>query len=473
VEIFCKELARLLPMEQVGALRDRWQRENPDSAADAGQFCQWLVSRRTITEYQAGVLSRGHADRLFIGRYKVIERIGKGRMAGVYKAEDERGKPVAIKILPPSKAKDLEILARFQRESRLALQLQHPNLARTLHAGEEHGLHIIVMEYLKGDLLADVLRRQKRLEPRDAARVVYQALLGLQCLHEQAMVHRDLEPGNIMLLPSRDQGKKAGYARARVKILDLGLGLGLFEEDDNEGRQFQLTGEGAMLGVPEYMSPEQARDAHNVTIRADIYSLGCVLYHALTGQPPFPDTNRVRQLVRHATETPLPLKTLNPSIPHLLQPIIDRMLAKNPADRFASPQAAAQALRAFLLTKEILIRAKKGTEGKPRTKGASVAVETTGDVSLVAAPVQLVPQTPVVAPLVPQPTAGPIYQALPVSPDADVELVTPNDGVQSPAWSRRDWLIFAGGATAGVGTIIAAVGLGWLVSRFLKKTAAE
>src|SRR5262249_51149447 len=151
------------PMEQVGALRERWQRENPDTAADAGQFCRWLVSRRTITDYQAGVLSRGHADRLFIGRYKVIERVGKGRMAGVYKAEGERGKPVAVKILPPSKAKDPEILARFQRESRLALQLQHPNLARTLHAGEEQGLHIIVMEYLKGDLLADVLRQQKRL----------------------------------------------------------------------------------------------------------------------------------------------------------------------------------------------------------------------------------------------------------------------------------------------------------------------
>ena len=476
MDTFCKELARLLPEELVGALRDRWRRETNGPDTDSGKFCQWLIERRIISEYQAGVLSRGHVDRLFIGRYKVIERIGKGRMAGVYKAVDELGGPVAIKILPPSKAKQPELLARFQRESRLALQLQHHNLARTLHAGEEQGLHIIVMEYLEGELLSDVLQRQKRLEPRDAARILSQALQGLQCLHEQAMVHRDLEPGNIMLLPSPEHGDKAGLAHVRVKILDLGLGLGLFEEDEKEGREFQLTTEGAVLGTPDYMAPEQARDAHSVTIRADIYSLGCIFYHALTGRPPFPDASRVRQLVRHATETPLPLKTLVPNIPDGLQPIIDRMLAKDPAERFASPHEAAHALKRFLLNKDAPGRPKKSAERKRVVDAIPVERTPTGEGASVPAAGN---QAPPLAPAIP--LAQPVMQALPVSTQsavpvpADVELVAAESAEHRGPWDRREWLIFAFGAAVGSGTIIAAGGLGLLISKLLqrKSTADE
>jgi serine/threonine protein kinase len=376
------------------------------------------------------------------------------------------GEPVAIKILPPSKAKQPELLARFQRESRLALQLQHHNLARALHAGEEQGLHIIVMEYLEGELLSEVLQRQKRLEPRDAARIVYQALQGLQCLHEQAMVHRDLEPSNIMLVPSREHGNKSGLAHARVKILDLGFGLGLFEEDEKEGREFQLTTEGAVLGTPDYMAPEQARDAHSVTIRADIYSLGCVLYHALTGRPPFPDTSRVRQLVRHATETPLPLKTLVPSIPDGLQPIIDRMLAKDPGERFASPHEAALALKRFLLNKDGPGRPRKSAERGQVPKGVQVAE------AAARGPGPPLAQTVPIAP--------PVMQALPVSTpsvvpaSADVELVTAESAEHRGPWHRREWLIFAFGAGVGSGTIIAAGGMGLLISKLLqRKPAAE
>ncbi len=136
--------------------------------------------------------------------------------------------------------------------------------------------------------------------------------------------------------------------RATVKILDIGLGRTLFEEGAGEPGDLGLTAEGVLLGTPDYMSPEQARDPRHSDIRADIYSLGCVLYHLLAGQPPFPDTNIISQMIRHATETARPLKELNPAVPDGLQQIVNWMMAKEPAQRYPTPERAAQALQVFL-----------------------------------------------------------------------------------------------------------------------------
>jgi serine/threonine protein kinase len=493
VEIFCTELTRLLPAEKVAALRERWGRETPGTGGDAGEFCQWLVAKHVVTEYQAGFVSRGHADQLFVGHYTIIERIGKGRMAGVYKAVDTQGHTVAIKILPRSKATNNEIVARFQREARLALQLQHPNLVRTIETGEERGLHFIVMEYLEGELLEEMLQLRKRLSPREAVRIAYQALRGLEHLHENAMVHRDLKPGNIMLLPPDVRRKgKAAIQQPRVKILDIGLGLGLFEEEDVEGNEYKLTTEGTMLGTPDYLAPEQARDAHAVTIRADIYSLGCVLYHALTGQPPFPDTSAIRQLVRHATETPLPLRTLNPAIPEALQPILDRMLAKNPDDRYAAPQEAANALRGFLAAKESRRKATTAARIGPDSKRPQAAGQPRSDAASSAAarnpaartgpaqPSSIPAITPKVAVPVVVAAASPVPTNLgPATPvSADVELVTnlvaeePQTGLTAE-WGRREWLIFAFGMAAGGGVVLALGGLGFLGSKLLRRRSRD
>jgi serine/threonine protein kinase len=482
VVTFCNELARLLSAEEVDVLRERWLSEKPDSPGDAGQFSQWLVANRVITEYQAGVLSRGHADRLFIGPYKVIERIGKGRMAGVYKAVHENGQTIAIKILPPSKAREPELLLRFQREARLAIQLEHPNLVRTLESGEQHGLHYIVMEYLDGELLEETLNRRKKLTPREAVRVVYQALQGLQYLHEQAMVHRDLKPGNLMLVAGAGKGKAKAMQRARVKILDIGLGLGLFD-GDTEDNEFQITSEGTMLGTPDYLAPEQARDAHTATIRADIYSLGCVLYHALTGQPPFPDSSHIRQLVRHATETPLPLKTLNPAVSDSLQPIIDRMLAKDPSHRYASPQEAARALKAFLVAKDVRGRVKDdprlavylekagiSAKGQPMASAAVASPQPTAGVLTPVGPAAI-PPAAARAPFAPS------VHSVPGPFSADVELVPVKEAEHGAAWlagwSRREWLIFALGWAAGAGALLGTGGLGLLIARLLRRRPAN
>src|SRR5207248_2930082 len=169
---------------------------------------------------------------------------------------------------------------------------------------------------------------------------------GLQHIHEEGLVHRDLKPANLMLVPGPGAGDTF---RSTVKLVDIGLGRALFDEAGLDGRaDAELTTEGVLLGTPDYMAPEQARDPRAADIRSDVYSLGCVLYHLLAGRPPFPDSNIISQMIRHATEAPRPLKELNPAVPDGLQQIVSWMLAKDPAGRYPTPERAAQALQVFL-----------------------------------------------------------------------------------------------------------------------------
>ena len=260
-ENVCNLLARskLLTSDDVRNLRKRWLEEARDAAADVGKFGKWLVAKKYLTEYQLGQLLRGKIEHLFLGEYKLLDRLGQGRMAGVYQAAHRLGQPVAIKVLPPSKAKDPQLLARFQREARLAVRLKHPNVVRTFHIAETDGLHYIVMEYLEGDTLEEVLQRRGKLPPAEATRLIHQALLGLQHLHAEGLVHRDLKPANLMLVPARAPGEPDTTMQATVKILDIGLGRALFDEGaSGAGPGVNLTSTGDILGVPDYMAPEQA-----------------------------------------------------------------------------------------------------------------------------------------------------------------------------------------------------------------------
>jgi serine/threonine protein kinase len=505
VENLCGLLMRskLLTPDEVKNVYQRWLATARDNTASAPQFLKWLVAGQHLTEYQAGLIAKGQVDNFFLGQYKILERLGRGRMAGVYKAVHQLGQVVAIKVLPPSKAKDAQILGRFQREARLAVKLKHPNVVRAFQVGEANGLHYLVMEYLDGETLDEILVRRKRFPPNEAVRVVHQALTGLQHIHEQGLVHRDLKPGNIMLVPGPQPGEPDSTLQATVKILDIGLGRQLFEESSQAAAQdLQLTGEGVLLGTPEYLAPEQARNPHGSDIRADIYSLGCVLYHCLTGQPPFPDTNVLSQMVRHATETPRPLKELNPVVPDGLQQIINWMLAKDPGQRYPTPERAAQALQVFLVAGSAPARR---LEEVPQMRRYLTWLETGKDegdrqaapgpvaaaVTTPAAPAPPAPRLPEApakpAPAAPEtrpkdrkhkrhkqraaaavPVAAPAAPlAIPMQADEyDVELVTlpPTTQAAAPAPShgltRRDWLLLLGGASG----VIVAVLLGWLLA---------
>jgi serine/threonine protein kinase len=506
VENVCGLLIRskLLTPDDVKSMYQRWQAEAKDAVKDLPRFTRWLIAKQYVTEYQAGLVAKGHADVFFINQYKILDRLGQGRMAGVYKAVHLLGQVVAIKILPPSKGKDPHLLGRFQREVRLALKLKHANVVRSFQVGEQGGLHYLVMEYLEGETLADVLGRRGKLPYQEAVRLIHQALVGLQHIHEQGLVHRDLKPANLMLVPAPAKGEPDTTTRATLKILDIGLGRALEGASAEALEHLHLTGEGVLLGTPDYLAPEQARDASSVDIRADIYSLGCVLYHALAGQTPFPDSNILSQMVRHATEAPRPVRELNAAVPDGLSQVLNWMLAKDPAQRYPTPDRAAQALQIFLVAGQETPRLAE--EGPQLRKFLTwVEMNDTGDSKerprkaepAVAQPAALTssrrePESPVP---IARPAAAPAVSvrdlpdrpgkkqrkhkrsALPVaapgtapSParaeDFDVELVTVAPPTAAPPTSRgltnRDWLMLALGAgcviVAGVaGAVLARV----------------
>jgi serine/threonine protein kinase len=500
--------SKLLSLDDARKMYERWTTEAKDAATNTGRFAKWMVANHYVTEYQASLLARGHADCFYLNQYRVLDKLGKGRMAGVFKALHPLGPTVAIKVLPPSKAKDPHTLARFQREARLALRLKHPNVVRTFQVGEALGLHYLVMEHLDGETLDEVLERHGKLPPAEAVRLLHQALLGLQHIHEQGLVHRDLKPGNLMLVPGHVPGQPDNTLRATVKVLDIGMGRALFDEMVSEGiHKTSLTSEETLLGTPDYMAPEQARDARAADIRSDIYSLGCVLYHTLTGQPPFPDTNIISQMIRHATEPPRPLKELNPAVPDGLQQIVNWMLAKAPAQRYPTPDRAAQALQVFLAAG---VDAQPAPEADPRMRSYLTWLESEAngqpgpDKAKAGQPPAAIPlaqagASPGPAAIAPQPDRPktpsgrrrakkhkryrpPTLISTPVAAPpssaaqaVDVELVPAavlgKDAIpaQGAGLSRRDFLAFGAGAAS----VLGAIGLGWIVAQAARKKESE
>jgi serine/threonine protein kinase len=267
---------------------------------------------------------------LLAGRYQVLDKLGEGGMGEVFRARDTKlDRAVAVKMLPSGCAPDREAVARFQREARALARLAHPGIIQAHDSGEEAGRPFLVMELVEGRSLAAVLREQGRIAPARAADFAYQAALALHHAHQNGLVHRDVKPSNLLL--SSD---------GRLRLLDLGLARFL---QDQIG-EAQLTRTGMGLGTPDYVAPEQLRDARHADARSDIYSLGCTLYHLIAGRVPFPGSSFSEKVEAHETREPTPLEELSPDMPAGLVLVVQRMLAKRPADRFASMAEVADAL---------------------------------------------------------------------------------------------------------------------------------
>jgi serine/threonine protein kinase len=338
VESICNTLSRsrLLPRQEVDALLQRWAQSAGSASQDAQKFVRWLVANRTLTGYQMNVLQRGHADQLFLGPYKILERITRGRLAGLYQAVHSTGAVVALEVLPPSQARNPKSLARFQARVRLALRPAHPNLARTFQLGEVKKLHYRVSEYLEGETLDDLLRRRGQLSPAEVVRLGHQALLGLRHLQQHGLVHRAIQPGNLLLAG----GQEKTALTATLKILDAETTRFL------PGKRPGSERSGANDPAPHrYMSPEQLRDTRTSDLRSDLYSLGGVLYHGLTGRSPFGEV----EAARAATESPCPPRQIDPAIPAGLEQVVLRLLAREPAQRYSDPAEVDQALLTFPL----------------------------------------------------------------------------------------------------------------------------
>jgi serine/threonine-protein kinase len=265
-----------------------------------------------------------------IGSYKVLSQIGRGGMGIVYLAEHPLiGRKVAIKVILPEHSQQGDTLARFFNEARATARLRHPSLVDTIDFGTHRdGSAYIIMEYLEGENLGSRLKRVGKMPVWEAARLTRQVAEGVGVAHAAMIVHRDLKPDNIFLSPHPATGDD------QAKILDFGIAK---LTGPDEGGTHTRTG--VMVGTPLFMAPEQCRGSGQVDHRADIYSLGCILYRMLCGQPPFNYSGIGELIAAHLTETPPAPRSIDPSIPEDFEAIIVRALSKRVEDRYPNMAA--------------------------------------------------------------------------------------------------------------------------------------
>lgn len=270
-----------------------------------------------------------------LGKYQLLEKIGQGGMGTVYKAFHALLKRiVALKVLPPNRLKDPQAVSRFRREIEAAGRLDHPHIVRTSDADAADGQHFLVMEWLAGQDLAKYVRERGPLPIEEGCDFIQQAALGLECAHQHGMVHRDVKPSNLLVTTSAD-------GTPLVKVLDLGLAL--LQANDSAGED--LTSANRVIGTYDYIAPEQAMNAHEVDARADIYSLGCTFYFLLTARAPFQGKSETQKLLSHQRDEPTPLAQFCPHVPCEVVAVISKMMAKDPAHRFASMNEVADAIK--------------------------------------------------------------------------------------------------------------------------------
>ena len=295
-----------------------------------------LVTDGLLTPFQARCLLAGRTQ-FFIGPYTLVDRIGTGGAGRVYKAIHQfMQRTVAIKVLTQSKRHDPEAQVRFLREARACAKLDHPNIVRAYDVAQEERLLYLVLEYVEGPDLSERIKTRGRLDPMEAARIAQQVAMALEHARQRGIVHRDIKPANILIAED-----------GTAKVLDMGLAR-VDQPTRSVKDSTTLTHEGAVMGTLDYLAPEQAMDSHDVDTRADIYSLGCTLYHMLTGQVPFPGGTAAQKLMKHQMRDPVPVTKLAPGVPPDLARIVNTMMAKRPEDRYETPAEVVRVLGALL-----------------------------------------------------------------------------------------------------------------------------
>src|SRR5918912_541663 len=306
-------------------------------------------------------------DTRFDGRYRILRKLGTGGMANVYLAEDqELGRRVAIKILNERHAADEQFVERFRREAKNAAGLSHPNIVSIYDRGEAEGTYYIAMEYLDGRSLKELILSRGPAPARVAIDYARQILDALRFAHRNGIVHRDIKPHNVIV-----------DAEGRVKVTDFGIA---------RAGTTQMTEVGSIIGTAQYLSPEQARGSP-VDQTSDLYSVGVVLYEMLTGQVPFTGDTPLEIAMKHLSEVPVPPSELRPEVPHDLDSVVLRALAKDPADRYRTAEEMDADLARVL----------EGLPVDPDTETAATAV-LSGSGVLAAAPTSVMTRPTVAGP---------------------------------------------------------------------------
>jgi serine/threonine protein kinase len=385
--------SRILPGDDVRRL----SAECANASVDGSAWAQTLVERGLLSAFQVEQLAAGNGERLVLGGYRLLERLGEGGMGQVFKAEHQlMQRVVALKVIagdpfpctarsntssgsvelsavPPAtpRLSDSAVQA-FHREVQAAGRLQHANIIASLDAAEDRGIHFLVMEYVPGVDLGQLVRESGPLPVALACEYVRQAALGLHYAYEQGVIHRDIKPSNLLLTwEGGGTDKRATLAAGQgvVKLLDLGLarlGSRAWEEDSTSD-----IAERGLCGTPDFMAPEIAEDSRIVDTRADLYSLGCTLYYLLTGHTPFPGGSWTEKILRHRLDAITPPQKYRSDLPAAVVAILYRLLAKDPVQRFQVPADLAATLQTWLATEE--------TEPWPQTALPSAATVQTPD----------------------------------------------------------------------------------------------
>lgn len=334
-----------------------------DYPTDSRMLAQRLIRDRVLTEYQAKRLLKNKPHGLAVGKYVILDRIGSGSMGRVYRANHLlMGRVVALKVIAPEIASNARVVSRFQREMRLVGLLDHPNVVRAYDADQIGSVLYIVMEYVPGHSLGQIFRERGPVKALDVARYAADAAVGLAHAHAQGIVHRDIKPSNLLL------GEDS-----RVRVLDLGLGV-LVGPDEQASF---ATADGIAVGTVDYMSPEQAC-GREVDGRSDLYSLGCTMYHVISGRHVFPGESPVERLGQRINGEPVPLGDLV-DLPPGMGEVMDRLLANRPRDRYQTAEEASEALRRLLPARSAPVRPGPGPEDASEHQVVEVEVQVEPD----------------------------------------------------------------------------------------------
>lgn len=316
------ERYRLLEADQLAELKGIAPSHSDTPLRLAGS----LLHRGWLTAYQINRILRGEAADLVLGRYVLLDSLGVGGMGQVFKARETRlGRFVALKVLRKERISKPDLVDRFYHEIQAAARLSHPNIIHAYDAEQIGDTHVFAMEYVEGIDLSRFVKRCGSLPVPQACEYVRQAGLGLQHIHENGMVHRDIKPGNLL----------RAYPGDAIKILDMGLARLHQAEEGTEGDR--LTRLGFVQGTVDFISPEQALNSRCADIRSDLYSLGCTFYYLLTGRVPFPSDEPMAKLIAHSCATAVPIEQLREEAPPQLCTIVAKLMAKRPDERYQTP----------------------------------------------------------------------------------------------------------------------------------------
>jgi serine/threonine protein kinase len=318
-----------------------------DSLIDAGLITRWHVDKLMDKKYKGFIL----------GKYKLLRLLGSGGMSTVYLGEHVLMQRLrAIKVLPKARVNDSSYLARFIREAQATASLDHPNIVKAYDIDNHEGTHYLVMEYIEGRDLQNIVKQEGPLPLEVACNYIAQAAEGFQYAHDNGLIHRDVKPANLLV-----------DSNGVVKILDLGLAL----LTDEARSSLTVAHNENVLGTADYLAPEQAMNSHKVDSRADIYSLGCTLYYALSGHAPFTDGSLAQRIVKHQTQMPEDIRKERAEVPRDLADICWKMIQKRPERRYARMMDVAEALKGWLTSRGY-------TAGPSKTPGGVKAVNGTG-----------------------------------------------------------------------------------------------